>query len=458
MSEGYKSPLNNRRVKAFITQPDQSVHTDTADATAKAAENTEISVQLTMIRKKHDQVKQQNMQKKVYLDKLKKELEQLNLVATATMEDQKAVNLKIEELENDLKLAQVRVDEELQSKRMYEHMLDRMKQEQTNLDLKSYNLQDNLKSARMLLETEKDRARKINEKKVSSRMMVKELRENLEVEKKKKDERIQQLELGIRLKKEAAERQENRIKRQLEIAEIAANEDRHSQEIKIKEQLILHKFWLQYLKWKQENKKQTAIDVEEAFQKIRSATGLTNLNDIVEKFLTREETYNQLLSSVSDAEKTLADLKAKHEIAREELKGLLLIEGEETEKTFNREYQTLEEEIDTEYKELNRVKEQVAKASSVHEQALGWGKKMLQVLGIEESKTNIRDVFDEIKHHVDNMIETVSDRNEEFKQKIKQFENASTSDLIKQLYTPEFITWNGHVKTERKVSEDESDK
>lgn len=241
-SEGRKSPLLNRKLKAFITQPDQSVHSDTTEVIAKQAESNEISAQLTLIRKKHDQAKQLNMQKKAYLDKLKKELEQLNLAANATMEDQKTINSKIETLESELKLAQARVEEELQSKRMYEHMLDRIKQEQTNLDMKSYNLQDNLKSARMLLESEKDRARKSNEKKVTSRMMVKELRENLELEKRKKDERIQQLELGIRLKKEATERQEQRTKRQLEIAEIAANEDRYSQEIRIKEQLVLHKF------------------------------------------------------------------------------------------------------------------------------------------------------------------------------------------------------------------------
>lgn len=216
---------------------------------------------------------------------------------------------------------------------------------------------------------------------------------------------------------------------------------------------------MQYLKWKQENKKQTAIDVEEAFQKIRAATGLTNLNDIVEKFLTREETYNQLLTSVSEAEKTLADLKTKHETAREELKGLLLIEGQENEKAFNREYQSLETEIENEYKELNRVKEQVSKASNVHDQALSWGNKMIQVLGINNSKKmNVREIFDDVKNHIDGLIELVSERKEEFLQNIKQFESARTPDLIKQLYTPEFINWNGHVKAERKQSDTDSDK
>ena len=43
-----------------------------------------------------------------------------------------------------------------------------------------------------------------------------------------------------------------------------------------------------------------APEVEDAFQTIRAATGMTDIHSIVEKFLTREKTYSQLLVNVAE--------------------------------------------------------------------------------------------------------------------------------------------------------------
>lgn len=54
-------------------------------------------------------------------------------------------------------------------------------------------------------------------------------------------------------------------------------------------------------------------NIEDAFQKIRAATGLTDVQDIVHKFLTREQTYSQLLMAVADNERKIDLLKKEHE-------------------------------------------------------------------------------------------------------------------------------------------------
>ena len=53
--------------------------------------------------------------------------------------------------------------------------------------------------------------------------------------------------------------------------------------------------------------------VEEAFQKIRTATGFSDVNEIVHRFLTREQTYSQLLMAVSDNERKIENLRKEHE-------------------------------------------------------------------------------------------------------------------------------------------------
>jgi hypothetical protein len=49
-----------------------------------------------------------------------------------------------------------------------------------------------------------------------------------------------------------------------------------------------------------EREMKRTYEFENAFQKIRAATGYSDVQDIVQKFLTREQTYAQLLYSVGE--------------------------------------------------------------------------------------------------------------------------------------------------------------
>ena len=56
----------------------------------------------------------------------------------------------------------------------------------------------------------------------------------------------------------------------------------------MRESLLIHKFWNGVLKRKMENEMKRSAPIEEAFQRIRTATGLSDVNSFVNKFLTRE--------------------------------------------------------------------------------------------------------------------------------------------------------------------------
>jgi len=60
-----------------------------------------------------------------------------------------------------------------------------------------------------------------------------------------------------------------------------------------------------------------SLGIEEAFKKIRNATGLTDVQGIVMKFLTWESTYSKLLMVVSDYEKKIDSLKTEHDKGRD---------------------------------------------------------------------------------------------------------------------------------------------
>ena len=97
----------------------------------------------------------------------------------------------------------------------------------------------------------------------------------------------------------------DRVRRQSEIAEAAANENKDTNEIKLRENFTVQKLWSMFYKKKMNNEMKKSSRVEEAFQNIRTATGCTDVQDIVQKFLTREHTYSQLLNAVTENESRL---------------------------------------------------------------------------------------------------------------------------------------------------------
>ncbi len=114
----------------------------------------------------------------------------------------------------------------------------------------------------------------------------------------------------------------DRVRRQSEIAEAAANENKDSNEIKLRENLLVQKLWSSFFKKKMEGEMDKSRLIEDAFQKIRASTGHSDVQEIVHKFLTREQTYAQLLGAVSDNEKKFESLRRENDEKREELRRL----------------------------------------------------------------------------------------------------------------------------------------
>lgn len=85
------------------------------------------------------------------------------------------------------------------------------------------------------------------------------------------------------------------------------------------ENFLAQKLWSAFLKTKMEKEMNRTFPIENAFQKIRAATGFSDVQDIVQKFLTREVTYSQLLMAVSENEEKIDRLRRENEGCTEKL-------------------------------------------------------------------------------------------------------------------------------------------
>lgn len=62
--------------------------------------------------------------------------------------------------------------------------------------------------------------------------------------------------------------------------------------------------------------------VEQAFQKIKASTGISEAGEIVHKFLNREHTYSHLLISIADYEQKIQSHKKLNENLKNKLSKL----------------------------------------------------------------------------------------------------------------------------------------
>lgn len=68
-----------------------------------------------------------------------------------------------------------------------------------------------------------------------------------------------------------------------------------------------------------EKEMRKSAPIDEAFKSIKTATGVTDVQEMVKKFLIREQTYSQLLMAVSDSERKIDKLKKDNEELRNRL-------------------------------------------------------------------------------------------------------------------------------------------
>jgi septation ring formation regulator EzrA len=90
----------------------------------------------------------------------------------------------------------------------------------------------------------------------------------------------------------------------------------------MRENLLIQKLWNVFLRKKMENEMRNSQQIDEAFKAIKTETGVTDVQEMVKKFLTREQTYSQLLFNVNDSERKIEKVQADNDMLRGKLHDL----------------------------------------------------------------------------------------------------------------------------------------
>lgn len=280
---------------------------------AGGEEKKEVSDTLKNLRQKFDIVHKTVEERSRVLENLKRELAKTseeeayldnhNYVTKETASQNESELDHIKEEHNFEKLTQ----------QTYEHMLHRMKADLIASQIRSQELKESMKSKNDIALEETEKQRKAKQERIQAKMKLQQIFNELQQDQKEREQRISGLQRSIRNKEEALKRKMERQKRQHEIAEMAQNENKDQNEIQMQEKFLVQRLYSAFLKKKMEHEMKKNYAIEDAFQKIRTATNLSNVNEIVHRFLTREQTYSELLIAVSENERKIENLRKDHE-------------------------------------------------------------------------------------------------------------------------------------------------
>lgn len=222
------------------------------------------------------------------------------------------LKLRIEELKKEILAAKMNQEIRLEDREVYFHIEKRMVDTKIHLELKAHHLREQMNIKTGILITEKTKYWKHKESRCKSARACRNFDKTSEFFRKSKIILAKRFENEKKASEEMDRLRFEHERRHVEICEQVDNEETIRKFKGIREQVMLSKFWYSFLsnKLKDNIVKFGAIDL--AFRKIRSITGLTDITEVVEKFLTKENLYNELMTMVNQNKATRENMLKKN--------------------------------------------------------------------------------------------------------------------------------------------------
>jgi len=130
---------------------------------------------------------------------------------------------------------------------------------------------------------------------------------------------------------------------------------------------------------KMEKEMRNSQEIDDAFKAIKTATSVTDVQEMVRRFLTRGSTYSQLLMTVNGSEVKITTLKKDNEMLSGKLHELQIDSQGDDNKDKNQgdsEIIRLNEELGDYLKQKQQMNERFKRINIVNDQVSNWAKRV----------------------------------------------------------------------------------
>lgn len=275
-------------------------------------ELAQVVVQLNKVRKQHDDVRHKVQSQSALLEELKDEVKDLELESKKPSLEDTPETRKIRMLENRLDKAMIKYNEAQSIRKTYEQIVKRLKEERIGFDNQLAAIERALGAKQhdyeelVLLSSDATHARE---------MILQELekaRGQYEDEKRQREKELREKQQYVKIRLEMSQRLDKRDKHKVEVVakesgDLSAEEERH-----LKSALAVTAMQ-QGVAVEEKKEHRSKIDIfESAFRKIKEATGVSDVNEVIQKITSQESTTDNLINLSKENQARLEQLQAEH--------------------------------------------------------------------------------------------------------------------------------------------------
>merc|ERR1719160_297022 len=290
-----------------------------------------------------------------------------------------------ENLKKRCEESSAKIQEALTNKKVYENLLERTKKEQAALREKMNHMEDYLLKKNIEREHKLATCRRMHQEKVEQVLELENMEMDVELERFARDTAVSSMGTTLQTKRNAIKRRADFERWRHEVALEAANEAFQASAGRLRKIYAVEKLagnCLQKIIFEQVEKSQT---MEDGFQKIREVTGLTDVMDIVHKFLNRDQEHEQLKSAVKEAEARLEALREEFDRFKKDTDSLTFDpDAASRSRTIYMEDEQHESSLQQALKDHEASRQRLQQTTIVVEHMKRWSNKMSKALGTFE--------------------------------------------------------------------------
>merc|ERR1711998_171941 len=260
-----------------------------------------------MLKKEYDRTCHGTKARQQRVDEMRDSLKQIDLQAPGP-EDEEAMTRQIRPLENRLDKAMIKYNEAQNIRRTYEQIVKRLREERTGFDSHLKSLEDTMKGKEKDHEDLEILARDAVAARDASRAELETLRVEYEEFVRWTEDQLNEQRAKVRAREEMEQKMQAREKSRNDAALQAKGELDEAGENMLRQHYVAAVLGKAAAKRETHSEEDRVNTYESAFRRIKEATGVSDVSEIIQKFLTQEDTLNRLNDLAKESQARIEQL------------------------------------------------------------------------------------------------------------------------------------------------------
>mmetsp|Transcript_6282 Transcript_6282/g.15054 ORF Transcript_6282/g.15054 Transcript_6282/m.15054 type:complete len:536 (+) Transcript_6282:95-1702(+) len=313
----------NKEIIKQMKEENKHLRTQIANLRNEKPQSTEKQLEEKMtevqsLQRRFDLLKNENAKKRLLLEDLDIKLNELLLDAKLPTTEASPEMRQIRVLENRLDKAMIKFNEAQSIRKTYEAIVKRLKEERIGFDNQLAAIERTLKAKERDYEELLLLSHDAYHAKEMAQAELHRFEQGVMEERNQRDKEVQEKKALVQQRVEMNQRLEQRERMLKKQQDLDRRDERHMKEMSNTSDMIAGSS----SDYAQEER-QKLMDYEEAFHRIKEATGVSDVNEVIQKFLTQEDTFKSLSSLTKENQSKIdsfAEEKRRLRLAVEELK------------------------------------------------------------------------------------------------------------------------------------------